>query len=264
MNGLYDIYEKIYFKGLDDRERIISRIQLNITFYVGSAAIIFYMIRMLDYSSDKYHLLTFTTFLSLSLLSLGISIKFTIKSISGGFDYKLLPKHEKMARYRSELIQYSQDVKRYNENGENKIPEPNIDEDIKNNLFMKLGECSDNNNKLNIDRLASVRRSMLYLWFALFFFVFSAVSFAINDLDISSPRKDTLIQDRDVVKQLEKLNEIIKSKKESKVITDKESADESPSDAIPDRMEERLPPTPPTFPEAQIATESYKPLKDEN
>ncbi|EEW7343164.1 hypothetical protein D6X60_22480, partial [Escherichia albertii] len=114
MNGLYDVYEKIYFKSLEDRERVVSRSQINFTIYAGMLTLLFYMLRMVDYDSNTILLIFFFIFFIFSGILLSISAYYTWVALSEGYDYKYLPKCIEISNYRKNLLNYIHQVESYN------------------------------------------------------------------------------------------------------------------------------------------------------
>ncbi|ESE86289.1 hypothetical protein [Salmonella enterica] len=256
MNGLYDIYEKVYFKSLDDRERVVSRAQLNFTIYAGMLTLLFYMLRMIDYDSNVVFLVMFFFLSGLSGILLSISTYYTWIALSEGYKYKYLPKCLSVSKYRKELISYIQQVELYNLNATDKTYCPNVNEDIKEHLFYQLEECVDNNNEINNNRMQTIRYSMLWLWSGIMFFLVASLLFAAADLDVSSPRKDTLIRDTQVSLQLNKISANLNHLGE--IIMANGDKNQAPRQPQPANSGAASKPVPPVFPRAQVVTESYK------
>ncbi|ECI6680751.1 hypothetical protein B0570_001633 [Salmonella enterica subsp. enterica serovar Benue] len=256
MNGLYDVYEKIYFKSLEDRERVVSRSQINFTIYAGMLTLLFYMLRMVDYDSNIIFLVIFFVLFTLSGILLSISAYYTWIALSEGYDYKYLPKCIEISNYRKNLVNYIHQVESYNFNTEEKVYCPNINEDIKEHLFYKLEECVDHNNKINYDRMSTIRFSMLWLWSGVLSFLIASLLFAAADLDVSSPRKDTLIKDRYVSFELNQISNNLN--KLGEIIMGHDAKNQPPKPPQPASPSNVQKPVPPVFPGVQVVTESYK------
>jgi len=128
---------------------------------------------------------------------------------------------------------------------------------------MIVGKCCDENNKLNKERMFFVRKSLFYLWLSGSLFLITTATFAIMVLDVSSPRKDTLIRDRDVAHEIKNTGKnIIKemnrymSKIEMNTVPKTEPSVETMVTEKPDIIPK---PTMPVPPESEIITESYSP-----
>ncbi|WP_413728691.1 hypothetical protein [Sodalis sp. RH19] len=267
MHGLYDIYEKIYFKSLADREKIIGRVQLNFTIYVSMFAVLFYMLRMIDYDNSLLSLIIFFFMLLLCLLFIAISIYFTYKSISGKYDYLYFTPHHEMAKYRNELIKFRDNANYFNFNNKEKIQIPDINSNLKTNVFNILGVCSDKNNELNKIRMISVRKSMSWIWFSGFLFIITSAIFAVTDLDVSSPRKDTLVKDQNLANAIKQFGQDIVTEMRYFMSNDKRSSSViKPGPTTGDVLyliDGNQKPTLPIPPSYQVIPESYS-LKQPN
>lgn len=257
MNGLYDIYEKVYFKSLDDRERIISRAQINFTIYAGMLTLSFYMLRMIDYDSNIYCVVAYFIIFMFFLAFFIISAYFSVTALSKGYDYKYLPKCQDVLDYRVRIINYVNQVANYNLNkiDNEKIHSPNIDLNIKEHIFLRLKECIDHNNEINFQRMKVIRFSMLWLWCGTTSFLILAFLFAIADLDTSSPRKDMLINDRYVVYELSKISSNL-NRLGDVIMCNNKPKPENPVQPVQPSNADK--PIPPDFPPSQVMTESYK------
>ncbi|WP_213989471.1 hypothetical protein [Sodalis sp. dw_96] len=114
MHGLYDIFEKTYFKSLEDREKIIGRVQLNFTIYVSMLAVIFYMLRIVDYNEKIISLIMFFVALLSCLSSMLTSLYFAYKTLCGNYDYRYFKPHHKVSGYINNLQKYRNKSEQYN------------------------------------------------------------------------------------------------------------------------------------------------------
>lgn len=256
MNIMYDIYEKLYFKSLDDRERVIGRSQINFTIYTGILALFFYMLRMIDYDSSITYLVVFFATSLISCILVFISAYYTWIALTEGYDYKYLPKCSDISKYHRELNVYIKNVESHNDSEENKISCPNPEEDLKIHLLQRMEECVDNNNDLNSLRMKTIRFSMLWLWSGVVFFLISSLVFAASDLDVSSPRKETLILDRSVSNELHSISYQINSLRGFIMPQGQKDSNQNQPKSHNDNESKK--PIPPTFPRSQVVTENYK------
>ncbi len=261
MNGLYDIFEKLYFKSFEDRERIISRVQINFTIYMGMLTVIFYMLRMLDHDEKKLPLILFFIVLLSCLISMFASIYFTYKTLCDKYSYHYFTSFQEMTKYLARLREYRNNMNEYNIIDNNEVPLEDINFIVKSNIFAIVGKCSDENNRLNKNRMFFVRKSMLWLWFSGALFVMTSAIFAVTDLDVSSPRKDTLVKDRAVADEIknfgqhviDEMRSIMRNDEKNKLDFSKNAHEKANSQQKNIDLRPTLP-VPPTY---QIITESY-------
>ncbi|TCL03698.1 hypothetical protein [Sodalis ligni] len=261
MHGLYDVFEKLYFKSFEDRERIISRVQINFTIYMGMLTVIFYMLRMLDHDEKKFPLIIFFIILLSCLISLLTSIYFTYKTLCDKYNYHYFTSFYEMSKYLARLHEYRNNMHEYNITDNNEFSLEDINFIIKSNIFAIIGKCSDENNRINKNRMFFVRKSMLWLWFSGALFVMTSAIFAVTDLDVSSPRKDTLVKDRAVADEIKNFGQHVIDEMRSIMRNDEKNKldmSKNPHEkAISQQRYVDLKPTLPVPPTYQIITESY-------
>ncbi|EPW4410376.1 hypothetical protein ACWLOZ_004496, partial [Vibrio parahaemolyticus] len=67
---LFEFYEKLYFHEMQNRDTLYTRVQINFALIFTGFSIVSYMLRMLDFSSNKELALVFA---ALAILSVTIS-----------------------------------------------------------------------------------------------------------------------------------------------------------------------------------------------
>ncbi len=164
------------------------------------------MLRMVDYNEKLISLIMFFAALFMCFPLMLISLYFTYKTLYGNYDYRYFTPHHKMTGYITNLLKYRDRLNAYNSINNN-LPIQKISFDIKTNVFSIIGGCGDENNKINKKRMFFLRKSMLWLWLSGSLFVMASAIFAVTDLDVSSPRKDTLVKDRAVANEIKNLGQ---------------------------------------------------------
>ncbi|ELS3155113.1 hypothetical protein R5D70_004566 [Vibrio parahaemolyticus] len=206
MKITHSVLQSIYFNELDGRTSIISKIQINMGVYVTFCAMVAYMIRMVDYSSNVYAILAFYFFVILFLILSIVSVFHAWKAFVG-FEYRVFPKAVSTLSYYSELKKHKVELETYNSEyslNEN-VPDP--DERIDMFTLNWLSQCIDHNFGINDFRRISTKRSIKWLAFSAIPLAMASMIFVTVDLDVSSPRKHTLIQDDGVRTEIKKLSE---------------------------------------------------------
>lgn len=264
MHELFGIYEKLYFKSLADKEKIVNSVNINFSFYISMLAVIFYMIRMIDYDQCIFLLAIFYVLLLFSIVLMFISIYFTYNALSDKYVYRYIPPYGKIEEYNKNLICYYKNINQYSAPLVGTSLNFGVIKEIKSILFTVIGQCCDENASLNKRRMFFVRKSLLYLWISGFLFIITTAIFAITDLDVSSPRKDTLIRDHTVASEIKNTGQnIIREINRYMFNIEKNTTpqnDASDGTVIQKKSEvtqkpiRPSPPTPPTF---QTIVESY-------
>lgn len=258
MNNILDSIEKRYFHELDVREKIFTRLQFNFVFYTTFLSITAYMTRMVDYTSSCIIVTLFFVGIILGILILVGSIYFTYRVFTG-LEYRLAPSAEKILEYRSELEKNFKDITEYNKKYSLNIEAP--DPKIGIILYMEriLSKCVSFNQRVNEGRRIGVKNALWLLMLATLPIIFSVLLFVVFDLDASSPRKNILVQDINLSKEVKDLNKNIllvrTSELNSKIHTKEtmimtEEKNEHEKKPVPP------PPSPPKEPEWEISNES--------
>jgi len=261
MKDVYDFILDIYFDEINTRERIVSRIQVNLAIFASVLAILSYMARRLDYSSGYPLVILFWIGEFSSLVLIGVSIFLTYHAFTG-FEYKFFPKAK-------DVIAYKRDIARYIDRGEN------IHGSIEEFMIDSVCECVDNNYALNEFRRKKISFSLVFLVMSGIPIFFTCFLFVVFDMDASSPRKDMLIVDRSVVAQLKELTSLTKSNymnnqlKEGVQMSDERNQSGQGGQGDQNRQGDqgtnqgsqtsKVPPLPPLIPpKIQISTENFK------
>jgi len=262
------LLSEIYFYELEAREKIFNRLQLNFAIYASVVTILAYMIRKTDYGSNCVILTLFYVGIFAGSVLLSISIYYTIKSLTG-FEYRLFPCSQEIIEYKAKLKKYEREIEEYNR--ENKISNQiKVDPNERTNEFVIkiLAKCIDFNSKINEYRKQGIKKSLWYMIRATVPITFSALLFVVLDLDASSPRKNMLIEDKNIAVQLDKLISFIyttlthKQKEEEKPHMSNDSQNNQ-SNQSNKQTQTPPPPQPPQEPKWQISTEDFKaPMPD--
>lgn len=257
---------KRYYHELDSRDKIFSRLQLNFAIYTSVIALLFYMIRTVDYSSSCVAITLFFVGLSSGAVLLVLSVFYTVTALTG-YEYKTLPKTDELIRYEDELEQYVKSLKEYNLKYKQKIDifQPIV---VFNKYIREtLSKCVDHNYAVNEFRRQVVRKSIWKMVHAAIPMMFSALLFVVFDLDASSPRKvsasfnegSPLINVLDSVQISISNTSTVASKKEKTAMPhEKDDSNNAQQQNVPPP-----PPPEPKRPELQVSTEDFKaPLLD--
>jgi hypothetical protein len=109
MKSVNDFIIDIYFDEIESRERVVSRIQINLGIFASIAAILSYMARRLDYSSNIALIILFWIGEFSSIVLVSIPVYLTLYALTG-YQYKFFPKAK-------EVIKYKRDIDLYKKNG---------------------------------------------------------------------------------------------------------------------------------------------------
>lgn len=258
MNNILDSIEKRYFHELGVREKFSTRLQFNFAFYTAFLTITAYMTRMVDYTSSCTILTLFFAGIVLGILILTRSVYFTHRVFTG-LEYRLAPPVEKILEYREKLEKNLKDITEYNNKYSLNVEAPDPNAEVI--LYMEkiLSKCTSFNERVNESRRIGNKKSLWFLSLAAFPIIFSAVLFVVFDLDASSPRKNNLVQDINLSKEIKSLNNSIlltrKNGLHSRIDT-KETMIMSEEKNNKEEKQTPPPPPPPTKPEWQISHES--------
>ena len=204
---LFELYEKVYFHEMEVREKITGRVQLTFALVATGYTILSYMLRMLDTSIDAS---ATHVFLLACALAFGLSfvcLYFLVRAFWGN-TYQGLPSPIDIDKYREELIEYREQIRDYNKNYPSKLQEEvDVDKRMKAFLYQRFRDCADHNTDTNDKRSRSLHHSFKWLLFACIPMLVASSTFIYFDLDSSSPRKETPIHDKSVVKTLSNLEQ---------------------------------------------------------
>ena len=253
MKETYSLLKGIYFHEQDVREKIITRVQINLGVYVTFFAMFAYMVRMMDYDAHRGAIIAFYSSSLLFLILISVSIKYS-KSAFVGMEYRNFPKATEVLEYNEKLIKYASDLKDYNKkhNKQEIIPDPS--EQTEEFTLKWLAKCIDHNSSINELRRIAIKRSIKWLVFSTIPLVILSTVFVIADLDVSSPRKHTLIKDDGVSQQIEIFSKLVSNQYNQLLIQQHEAT-------MSDEKNEAPPPPPPSKPVEpswQVSTEDAK------
>ena len=253
MKETYSLLKGIYFHEQDVREKIITRVQINLGIYITFFAMFAYMVRMMDYDSNMSTIVFFYICSLCFLALIFVSIKHS-KSAFVGMEYRNFPRATEVLEYKKKLINHANDIEEYNKSYDKSEIVPDPDYHTEQFTFKWLTKCIDHNAHINESRRISIKRSIKWLVLSVIPLSMLSTVFVIADLDVSSPRKHTLIKDDGVSQQIEIFSKQISSQYNQLLIQQIEAT-------MSDEKNEAPPPPPPSMPVEptwQISTEDAK------
>lgn len=264
MKDAEEFLSEIYFYELETRDKIFNRLQLNFAIYTTVIAILAYMARMIDYDSNCTILTFFYVGLVFGISLISISIYYSCISLSlSDLKYMLFPRATDIIDYRSKLDIRWKEIEKYNQEYGCNYETPDTKTTINEFTTDIIAKCIDHNASINEYRRQGIRKSIWYMILASIPIIFSSALFVIRDLDTSSPRKNHLIEDRNLAVELKKLDVSIE-----KFITTNNGKDKttmSEDQNSTKNQSKNTPPPPPPIqkPEPQYSTEDFKdPMPD--
>ena len=206
---LFDLFEKIYFHEMEVREKLIFRVQINFALVATGYAIISYMVRMLDFDQDLSLVKLFVSFTVVSIILSILCLKNLVQAFWGNV-YQGMPSPKEIDSYKNELEKHSAEISEYNlQYPDHAQTEINVNEQLKSYMYEKYRDCSSHNTDVNDCRGAHIHQSFKWLLISAIPFLLASGIFIGGDLDVSSPRKETLIYDKAVAEKLGNLEEEI-------------------------------------------------------
>ncbi|MEO9495818.1 MAG: hypothetical protein ABJG42_15175 [Vibrio splendidus] len=203
---LFEFYERLYFHEMQNRDTLYTRVQINFALIFTGFSIVSYMLRMLDFSSNKELALVFAVLAILSVTVSARGVFFLVKAF-WGTEYKGVPDPAETDRYRIEVENHKESILQYNRDyPENKQPEIDIEVVLSQFLIEQVRDCATHNTYANEIRFTHVHNSIKWLLLAAVPFLFASVLFVAFDLDASSPRKEALIYNQSLVEKLDSIN----------------------------------------------------------
>ncbi|WP_312918228.1 hypothetical protein [Stutzerimonas kunmingensis] len=203
---LFELYEKLYFHELEIKEKITTRVQLVFTLMVMLYTVASYMLRMLDYSSAVGVVVLFLLFFGAFGVFSALAIPQLIRAFWGNV-FQCIPSPCETEKYRAEVEGYCKDIISFNkENPDNKQPEIDVSVEVKDYLYEKYKDCAAHNTVVNERRSVFVHEAFKWLIISAVPLLVAALLFIVIDLDVSSPRKEFSIRDKDVALELSRLN----------------------------------------------------------
>lgn len=271
--------EDLYFHELEIREKIFSRLQINIGAHLTIITAIAYMVRTIDYSSSTLLIFIFYALIVLSIISLIFSIVYTGIAFTG-YEYQLFPFAADSVKYKREAESYFRELDIAAANAEYFSNEHNLPASptvmVNDYILDSLAECIDKNSKINEQRRTVNKKSIFSLAIAFIPFIFCSCLFVILDLDTSSPRKNLAIEDAKLRISMEhSIDEIKKSldnlTKDTEIMATNNnhqgegSTNNSPPPTTTPAPQKYVPPPLPKRPPLRISNESFTdPLPDKS
>jgi len=256
-----DFLSDIYFHELESRERIFNRLQLNFAIYTTVIAFLAYMARMIDYESNCTILTLFYVGLVCGSGLIVRSIYLTVISLSG-YKYLVFPRARELIEYRAKLETRAKELEKYNQDYGFSIDIPDPKSATNEFTAETIANCIDHNSAINEYRRQGVRKSIWYMVLASVPIIFSAALFIIFDLDTSSPRKNLLIEDRNLAAQVKKLDSSISKLKTTNAETERNIMSNDQNNQS-NKITPPPPPPAPQKPKPQFSMENFnEPMPD--
>lgn len=184
-----ELYEKLYFSEVDNKEKIHSRIQVVFGLIVITSTISSYILKNTDLNE---HCMWAAVTISLSALSfIPISIAcWRLKNAFWGNDFRYIPKPIDIEKYHSELIEYERKYIEYCDSiSITYNNEHNPNSAIQTYLQGELIRCTSHNIEKNEIRASQIYESIRYFFYSLIPLSLAVMLFLVMDLDSASPRK---------------------------------------------------------------------------
>ncbi|MDN3701974.1 hypothetical protein QWY96_15685 [Vibrio artabrorum] len=205
MKETYNVLKGIYFHEQQVREQMIPRVQINLGVYITFLAMFAYMVRMMDYDSNLYAIGSFYVFGLIFLILIILSMKYT-KIAFVGAEYRNFSKATEVLEYNTKLHERVDEIAKYNETYGTKELTPDPDKHTDRFTIRLLTQCIDHNSAINESRRIAIKCSIEWLIKSIVPLGLLSAVFVVADLDVSSPRKNTLIQDKNVAKEISVLS----------------------------------------------------------
>lgn len=160
---VFDFYEKIYFKELDEMNIILSRFPILI---MGTALIINAYIFLLTFDAfiqlNKYMQLVIIIVITAGLSYLLFCLSKTFKTN----DYKIIENLESIENKRKSFKEYELEVKQGNISGAYgfEVKEESAEDLFRDSLMIRFAECSTANLNLNNKRRGYFHKSLFAVW----------------------------------------------------------------------------------------------------
>ncbi|WP_345866606.1 hypothetical protein [Shewanella algae] len=204
-SDLLEFYERRYFFELELKEKLNSRIQSAFILYTALITVITYMIRNIDYASPMGAIVLFYISIATGIILLLISAWLFYKATWGN-DYMIMPTPDVTQEYYSSLQKHQKSIEEYNQqNPDAKAPTEDIGEQLQTYLSKSLVKCTSNNVNLNKARSERAYLGIKFLFVSAIPIIAASTLFIALDMDISSPRKNTVQEVQEKVVDVKKL-----------------------------------------------------------
>lgn len=207
------LYEKIHFHELEVKEKLSTRIQLAFAIIFTYYTVIAYMLRMLDYNESAVHIAHFLALISLSLIVSAPSTFFIIRAFWGN-SYLWLCTANDINIYNQELEKHKLEIEAYNNTYQQDFPEhiqevPNVPQRSRENIRKQFITCATQNSTVNEKRSHNIHYSFKWMLFSAIPFMIACVYFVALDLDVSSPRKASLVDNQPLIMELKEIKKAL-------------------------------------------------------
>lgn len=249
---LFQLYEKLYFHELEIKEKLVTRIQINFAIIATELTVISYMLRMLDYAESIKAIILCLLFIVSAIICLGYSIYPLVRAFWGNV-FNGIPSPKQTEDYRISIEQHKAQIDSYNQQyPENIQDEINVKEMVMDYLYDKYKDCCTHNTAVNETRSQFIHNSTKWLLISSIPLVIASSIFIILDLDVSSPRKEFPIKDKDVAHAIESLSDNVRDLRASLNLAKE-------SEIMSNQNKPPVPPSPPPVPDTRAILDGTKP-----
>jgi len=197
---LFELYQKLYFHEFELREKLSTRIQINLAILLTISSALIYMTRVLDLNQPLPVVAGFAVSIVFSLVCLVPAARY-IKEAFWGNEYKGIPTANDTEQLRQEAENYENEINIYYEDYPDfsfMKPEFSSRRELKDYLYDHYAKCSSHNAEVNMFRNQCIHESTRWIINSSLPLFFACTFFIGFDLDASSPRKSLLIEDSGV------------------------------------------------------------------
>jgi hypothetical protein len=172
-DGLFSLYEKLYFHEIEVREKLTGRLQLPLAILVGELGLIGYMLSNKTNVAFSYYICAFWSFYILSCASVLAAIYYFIRSWHG-YEYSFIPSPSAIDVYRCQLIEF------YTDDEEKEIL---VKSALKNFLYDYYCKCSSKNTDNNDRRSITLHKTSTFLIVSVVLLFCSFIPFYFGNFD---------------------------------------------------------------------------------
>lgn len=201
-------YEKVHYQELEDKDKLLTRIQISSALLITNGSAFIYMLRNLDFNSDDAFIHYFILFAAVNFVVIAVAAYFLMQAFSSS-EYKSMPTLEVIDEYLSQLKNYSKQVEDYNAVASTPIDKVCVSDGFTEYLKKTYIECATFNSIANKRRSAFSYNGMIVSLSAFVPLFICSSLFIADDMDASSSRKPTDISAKNIERSLNKIYESI-------------------------------------------------------
>jgi len=176
---LFNLYEKLYFHEIENRDKITSRLQLPLAIFISIFSMLGFMVRNINYELNNSLLITYFILLTLSIIPVTIGIYYFIRGFFG-HEYEYIPNALKTEEYN---IKLHNTYKKF-ESGDN-IAEGHL----RDYLYRDYYECSSKNSEVNDNRSLFIHRSNFFIIVSILPLLITFLIFTFASVDKNNKEK---------------------------------------------------------------------------